>query len=311
MERSVNQKRLETFTLAAVASFFMSMLPVANVLMAMPVFFAASTDADRRRSAWLPPVIFLLVFAWKVFGSRETLNNSATWLSLAVESFVPFVIMISAGFVLLLDGRRFPARILSCCAVSAVAGFTLIALFSTQKEAAREFSEMYRKLTMSFFPNMLEAEIDRLYSYVVMVAAAILVPMGTGFAALSAYMGDLFLLRNVPDAEERTTHWRLADSWIWVFLLSWAAVVALKFLNTGTLPSILVLNVALTVSLLYYCDGLSVIAYRVRAKNPLISGRRVISPIVLISLLLPGLGTVLLVALMLLGVSETWIELRH
>ena len=94
------------------------------------------------------------------------------------------------------------------------------------------------------------------------------------------------------------------------FLGLWTIMLFKRFVSIPMSVNVLLNNLTLTCTLFYGLQGFSILLYNLRRKGSNISGIKLMGLLIILMMLLPGINVILVLALIGVGVLNTWIELR-
>lgn len=332
MQRDAVRDRLvRDSLLMVVASLLLYRLTFTNVLYTIPLLLLAPRFEDRKMAMLPVAAVFLLVVGGELFAARKALGFATTPLILTIGLFIPVVLLVAAAVWIWLREARSLVRYLASCAFMVVAGIGLAVWLQSGSEIVRKVEELYsstfRTLFSTFLPmtpasvategavqataetTVLGFDADVLFALCVRVVYHSFVPMCMALIGVSALISECVLHRQDAAWQQRVANWRLPENAIWVFLGAWTLVLVNMLFTLPASVSAFSLNLALSVSLLYLVQGLAILIFLVRKRNPLFTVARAVV-FVMLCMLLPGLNVLVVLALPLLGALETWITLR-
>jgi len=110
-------------------------------------------------------------------------------------------------------------------------------------------------------------------------------------------------------APVRLSRFKMPDRFIWVFLLSWAGIIADIFFGLGVFGYI-VWNFGLIAAFIFGLQGVGILRFFLERSN-LSRGLQLFLIVMLVVLLfIPGLNALLIIGIPIFGVSEVWIKYR-
>ena len=112
------------------------------------------------------------------------------------------------------------------------------------------------------------------------------------------------------DWEESVMRFSYPQDAIWGFIASWALVLILRFVSAPLLLEIAVMNVAFVWTVFYAIQGFTVVFARIRRRHRTVKSMTALIVVVAISLLIPGINFIVLLGIPLLGVLETFFDLK-
>jgi hypothetical protein len=146
----------------------------------------------------------------------------------------------------------------------------------------------------------------------VMILGAVLAPMMMAVMGFAFYVVLSFQSRGSEEPfVVRFSRIRLPEYGIWAFLGGWTLVLVLMLAKGGYLPRALTIQCALSISMLYAIQGFAIILFHLVKRNLIHRAGRLGFMVVILMFLVPGLNLLVVFALPLLGVTETWIAYRR
>lgn len=296
-------------------SLILYKLTASATLFVVPLLFVAPRLQDIKRA--LVPVVLVLVLlsGYNLYQVGFRLNEPVVRGSLAIGMFLPVALLIGAGVWIGFAKYRMLLRLLLASVFAAVMGFSLVIWFRSGSVSAMSTADSIRSTFEVLFPSLfgsaipLGMDIQLMFTLVVEIVEFAFLPLFLGQFGLSVMISELLMHRNDWLYQERMTRWQLPVNTVWVFLSSWTLVLATLLFIKVPLVACLAWNTALSVSLLYVVQGVSIASSVVRKRNPNATATRTFV-LAFLLVLIPGLNVIPLVALLLLGVSETWIRYR-
>lgn len=285
------------------------------ILLTVPLLFVAPRFHPAKWAlAPVGAVAVLLVGSQMVGVGGYSDDAPATAGVMMVGMYLPVSMLFGAGVWIGLAGRRMLKRLIIGSIPAAVGGFGLVLWFSGGSGSATATADVFRQMVETLVSSLLGSQppvgmdAKAIFDLVVVVVKQAFLPIFMGQFGLSVMVSELLINRSDRFFQERMIHWRLPVNAVWVFLGGWAMVLATMLVDMPVLDSV-AWNAALAVSLLYMVQGMSIAANYVLRKKPDATAAKIFV-LLLVLAMLPGVNVILLVALPLLGVSETWIGYR-
>jgi hypothetical protein len=298
-------------------SFILSQVTIGNILFTIPLIALAPRFFNRKQALIPVGIVALAVAIIELVRSSGFASAESRILGI-ISLFIPAILLIASVVWILLDGYPLFIRYLASVLFGVVASLVVVIWFSSPSEAAlrvdrvmnESFKALFTQLSASTIQN--DATLNLLYRSMVMILGAILAPMVMMLVGFASYMALSFQNRN---KEERFvvsfSRVRIPEVMIWVFLGSWTVVLMFILSKSGYLPLALSLQLALAVSVLYAIQGFAIILFWLVKRNLAHSASRVVIMALFLIVLIPGLNVLVVFALPLLGVTETWIAYRR
>jgi len=300
--------------LAVGTSLILYKLTASATLFVVPLLFVAPRLQDVRRALIPVVTVFFLLVGYNLFQVGSKLSDPVVRGSLAIGLFLPVALLIGAGVWIGLPHKRMLVRLAASSAFAALAGFLLVLWFRGGSDSAMKTAGSIQTVFELMIPSLLGSslplgmDVSLIFSLVVGIVELAFLPLFLGQFGISVMISELLLHRNDLDYQERMANWQLPVNVVWIFLGSWTVVLFTLLIEMPILAC-LAWNTALSFSLLYLVQGVSIASSLVRKRYPNVATTRIFVTMFLL-VLIPGLNVIPLIALLLLGVSETWIRYR-
>ena len=164
---------------------------------------------------------------------------------------------------------------------------------------------------LSVFPaDSLSMDISSVVQAVVNSMMLFFAPMGLMLLAVPVVISDINLNRYDEDWQYDFANMKLPDAYVWVLFASWALALLTNFVTA--IPfwiMALMWNLALSLSVLYFVVGVSILVAFARRRTAALTAGRIVLMVAL-ACIIPVVNMIVLFGLVLLGVLETWIRFR-
>ena len=300
--------------LAVGISLFLYQLAASSMLFVVPLLFFAPQFPSPRWALIPVAVVWVLIVGVQLAGLGGYLRDVSVFTALLVGFYFPVSLLVGAAIWIMLQQRRLFARLVSASSFAALFGMVLVWWLSGDSASAQATATVYRDLVEVMvvplfgeqLPLGMTAEV--LFQTVVSLVRIGFFPLFLGQFGFSAYISELMIHRRDESYQIRMSHWRLPDNAVWVFLGSWMVVLITLIVDIPLLASF-AWNAALACSLLYMVQGMAILAFLVRKRNPGANVSRIFF-LAFLLVMLPGVNVVFVLGLPILGVSETWVGYR-
>ncbi|HEY9054791.1 MAG TPA: hypothetical protein VIO60_08230 [Rectinemataceae bacterium] len=274
------------------------------------------------RSGWIASLAAALTI---VVGSGIRLAGLGGFAisSLAASSAPPLLLLVALGLINAKPGRIGRAgRIVLVAGLlsAAVSPFVFrIIMNPAFRQAMASFAEA--TLTASGMELSRGKAVDEAVGSALRIIGSGFAPMILGMLGFSWWMGSNLALRSrfLPiEEEERIARikaislwrFRVPQSALWPSLASWAFLFAVLVGKGGPVLSAVAWNIALFFACPYAVQGLGILGF-VQEAYPAARFLRLLGPLAVILLALsPAVGTIIIIGLPLLGITEVWIPYR-
>ena len=301
---------IRNLVLGVILGIVLSRLTIGSIFMTVPILLAC--PSVRKASARLLAfaAIALGVVVWTLIEFREILGTE--YLPMVfVSLYVP--IAVTAGSAVWTVGsgysRSSMRKFFWACIPVFVMGAALSVYFASEKSAPVRavLVESY----LSVFPtDSLSMDISSVVQAVVNSMMLFFAPMGLMLLAVPVVISDINLNRYDEDWQYDFANMKLPDAYVWVLFASWALALLTNFVTAIPLWIMaLMWNLALSLSVLYFVVGVSILVAFARRRTAALTAGRIVLMVAL-ACIIPVVNMIVLFGLVLLGVLETWIRFR-
>lgn len=302
-------------------SFALYVLGFTAFLFVLPLLLFYAKSGQRNQTLISFSSLLAFVLAYELVPLHESLGDPLSIGLLSVGLFLPIVLIGCSVIWVLLDSYRLLIRYIASCSFI---GFFVIILglwFNSKPEMVNALDATVIKIVESFLGSSQVTSVEttlslgipteEVYQLVKSALSCMLVPFGAGVFGFNAF----FSIANPKfpgdtEFDERVISWKLPDEMVWAFLASWLIILLGVVVDYNKLITIITLNIAIFLSLLYAIQGLAIILNYLKAKGSKMGAVRLFTIAAVIAILLQGLNIVIVIGLPILGVTETWFTYR-
>ncbi len=300
--------------LAIVLSLVLYRIAASSTLFIVPLLFFAPRFQPVKWALIPVGVVAVLIIGTQVVGLGGVLRDVSVFGALLIGFYMPISLLVGTGIWIILHSERILVRLLAASSFAAVFGFSLMLWLTGGSESAMATATVYREIIQVLAPSLfgetmpLGMNAETLFSAIVSLLRLGFLPIFIGQFGFSVFISDLLIHRSQWSYQDRMARWHLPENGVWVFLGAWSVVLVTLLVDMPVVESI-AWNVALSSSLLFMVQGMSILAFLVRKRNPGATATRIFL-LAFLLVMLPGVNVIPLIGLPVLGVSETWIGYR-
>lgn len=299
---------------AVVLSLVLYRLAASSTLFIVPLLFFAPQFRPNRWALLPVFLVALFLLGSQLIGLGGVFQDVSVAGALVVGFFMPLSLLVGTGIWIGLEVKGLLMRLLISSSFAAIFGIVLLLWLSGGSESAVATANAYKQIVEVMVPNLFGDQLplgmnaETMFKAVVSLVRMGFLPIFLGQFGLSVLISELLIHRAEWSYQDRMASWHLPEISVWIFLGGWTVVLATLVVDMPVLES-LAWNIALSSTLLYMVQGVSILAFLVRKRNPGATATRIFFLSFLL-VMLPGVNVIPLVVLPLLGVSETWIGYR-
>ena len=298
---------------AVVVSFFFFYLGFGEFIFVFPLLLLSTRFKKRVSALAILVEAFIVVF-------YTYLNRAEGELSLLLmlfELYIPLSLLAAGMTWLISEGKRIGIRLLLALLPS-ILFFIILYVFLEQEPALLDsfliLAEDVFEALLGPFIN-LGAMDGTLVSFIIerilRVIASLIIPLVLCFVCATCFSFESVLHSRESDWEDRVARLELDGRAIWIFLALWVLVLLFRFISVPTIAVVALFNVTLSYTILYAVQGFSVLYYNMRKKGRKLKSYTLFLILLAIALFIPGINFIIVLGLPLIGVLETFIELRR
>lgn len=153
--------------------------------------------------------------------------------------------------------------------------------------------------------------LDKILNVFLMAFLSLVVPSVSVFACANFYLKHRVLHSRENDFEDRIARLELKGYAIWVFLASWAGIFICRFISIPQAVVVALFNVAICISVPYVAQGFSVVFYHLRKKGSRMGSLNLLILLAALLMIAQGINIILILGLLVIGVLESFFELRR
>ena len=297
-------------------SFVLSRLLVGNMLFTIPLLVLQSRFSNRREALVPVGLLALLIMVTELFKARGALGSSEGRLLFLVSLFIPTILLVASAVWTALAGRATFHRYLVSSLFGVVASLLAVIWFSRPTPALLRLDALFYETFASLFGQNSnsafgDAAMQKLYRAAVMSVGAMLAPMCMVLVGFSSFVAMSWSRRTDVAFSATVSRWRVPDVLLWPFLGAWTVVLLLLVTKAPYLARALALQVALSLGVLYAVQGVAIIVHFLLRRGVHVNPSKLATFVFLLAFVVPGLNVLVIFALPLLGVTESWFTYRR
>ena len=301
---------LRNLIFSVILGIVLSRLSLGSAIMTVPVLMVCPRLKQKSVKIGAFCAILAGTVIWTVIQNRVLLNTEY-WPAILVSLFLPSCFTIgSAVWAIGADYSSSSMRKFFWASIPVFCMGVALGIFFAG-DGSLKIREILIENVMYMFPSdMLSVDLTPMIKGVVNSMALVFAPIAVLLLALPIVISDVNLNRFDEDWQYDFANMKLPDTYVWIFFGSW--VCALVFKLVSGIPSwalVLAWNLALSMTVLYFIVGVSILVAFARRRTAAITAGRIVFTVVLVCFI-PFLNIAAAVALPLLGVLETWIKFR-
>ena len=298
---------------AVVVSFFFFYLGFGEFIFVFPLLLLSTRFKKKVSALAILVEAFIVVF-------YTYLNRAEGELSLLLmlfELYIPLSLLAAGMTWLISEGKRIGIRLLLALLPS-ILFFIILYVFLEQEPALLDSflilaEDVFEALLSPFinFGAMDGTLVSFIIETILLVIASLIIPLVLCFVCATCFSFESVLHSRESDWEDRVARLELDGRAIWIFLALWVLVLLFRFISVPTIAVVALFNVTLSYTILYAVQGFSVLYYNLRKKGRKLKSYTLFLILLAIALFIPGINFIIVLGLPLIGVLETFIELRR
>lgn len=234
---------------------------------------------------------------------------------LMIEMFIPLSLSAAGIVWLSTKGMSVMKRLFMTLLPSLVLALACVAFFYSDRALLTDLQLLFEDAFAALVGPVLELILPgvdmSLIAYVALLSVVSLVlPVILCGICASCFIYETVLHSRESDWEEKVMCLEYNPDAVWGFIVSWALVLLLRFVSAPLLLEIAVLNVAGIWTVVYAVQGFSVVFARLRRRSAAMRSMTLLIIVIVLTVLLPGINFIILIGLPLIGVLESFFDLK-
>ena len=239
--------------------------------------------------------------------------NSLTYFFVGNNLFIPFALILGAMVWMHTKGEDVVKRLIYTIVPTLVLFILFAVVYTISPQSAEGVLSTYREIFVALFSEIFQLSnqaLNTMFDMVLEMMLSLVIPLVFINIVVVHYLYEASKNGNDVNFDKKIINFSLPYSFIYAFLGLWTIMLLKRFVSIPMSVNVIVNNLALLVTLFYGMQGFSIILYNLRRKGSTLSGTRMMGFLILSMILLPGINAILVLALVGVGVVNTWIELR-
>ena len=233
-----------------------------------------------------------------------------------ISMFIPLSLSAAGIIWLGTEGRGLLPRLFLTMAPALVFAAVLAVFIGTDRALLESIISLFQDAFAAMLSPVMSAVFPGLdvgfIAYVALLAAASLIfPVLLCGICAGCFIFESVLHSRESMWEEKVMRFEYPSNAVWGFIASWALVLLLRFVSVPMLLEIAALNLATVWAVIYAIEGFSVIFAHIRKRWEHVRSMTVLILLMVIGLFVPGINLIILIGLPLLGVFETFFDLKR
>ncbi|MBR2282691.1 MAG: hypothetical protein IJ863_08725 [Spirochaetales bacterium] len=301
---------LRNLILGAVLGVILSRFSIGSILMTVPVLLACRGVRRDGIKAGVFGAMLLAVTVWSLVSYRELIGTEY-WPVMLTGLYVPVAMIAGSAVWALTYGRSgsLMRRFFWAC-IPVFAMGLLMSLYFAIDESQGVRDIMVNSVLYYVRSDTLGVDFEPIVRMVVDSLMYYFAPMGVLLLAFPIVVSDVNLNRFDEQWQYDFANMKLPDTYVWVLFGSLALSLLSVWLKAFPVwLKALSWNLALSMMVLYFVVGVSILVAFARRRTAAITAGRIVFTVCLFCFI-PGLNVVAVFGLPVLGILETWIHFR-
>ena len=308
----MEKKDTRDIILLTVLSFILSCFSVGSLVFTFPLLLL-SKRYPKKITDTACVAVMVLAAGKQLYTSRDVLMNSLTYFFVGNNLFIPFALILGAMVWMHTKGEDVVKRLIYTIVPTLVLFILFAVVYTISPQSAEGVLSTYREIFVALFSEIFQLSneaLNTMFDMVLEMMLSLVIPLVFINIVVVHYLYEASKNGNDVNFDKKIINFSLPYSFIYAFLGLWTIMLLKRFVSIPMSVNVIVNNLALLVTLFYGMQGFSIILYNLRRKGITLSGTRMMGFLILSMILLPGINAILVLALVGVGVVNTWIELR-
>lgn len=300
------------FIISVVISFLLYLIPMGSIFFTFPLLLL-NKRCPKRLTDTACVAVLVLVLARDLFLVRASLGSSLTWALLMVSLFIPVSLILSAVVWVNSEDKDAVKRLMLSMLPSIAMFFAIGLWFLLSPDTAAAVVEAFKATYSALVSQLLDFSpefMDAVFSILVELTLSLALCMVFVNVAVVTFLAEAASHRFDSGFDERISLFKLPDNLIYAFLASWALILVKRFVDFPFSASLVVNNACFVITAFYALQGFAIAYFNLRKRRRSLASTRFFAFLFIFTLFLPVVNIIICLGMPLLGVAETWLNLR-
>lgn len=313
VERGKEKGELKTAVFSIVLSTMLYNIAIGQIFFILPLLLF-SMQFGKKKASLLVLIELAIIFALELWMNKPG-SEKLAWLHMILVLLIPLTLSASGMAWMWSDRKKTEARVMLAMvpfliAIGIVAAMLVFdtalrnGLYSMYSDA---FSMIFADIMKIIDPNM---NVELAFQLVLLTVLSFLLPMVFMVVCANGFVYETMKHSKESSWEDRVSCFELRENYIWCLILSWTLVLASRFISIPLVIQIAVLNVAGFWTSVYSVEGFTVVYARLRRNIQRLRSLTLFMIIFFISMVIPGINIIIILALPLAGALENFFDLK-
>ena len=300
--------------LLLVLSAVMSNIGFASLIAVAPLMFFAIRYGRKAGSVLIAAGFFLDLVITGMSGGLFTAGKLGASV-LLIDMFIPLSLSAAGIVWLATKGQNVMKRLFMTLFPSVLLALACVAFFYSDRALLDSLRVLFEDAFAALAGPVLEFVLPGVDMSVIVYAAlltvlSLVLPVVLCGVCASCFIFETALHSRESGWEEKVMRLEYSPDAVWGFIISWALVLLLRFISAPLLLELAVINVAGIWTVIYAVEGFSVLFARIRRRSPMVRSMTLLIIVLLLGTLVPGINFIVLIGLPLIGVLESFFDLK-
>lgn len=242
--------------------------------------------------------------------------SSFTFVEIAMMLYIPLSLSAAGIIWLHTKGMKFIKRLFLSILPSVALILIFVVLFVVDRALFDEIVSTYKNA----FVDMLKPIFDQIgmavedYEFIFTVFmlsfCSLILP-----SVLTAVCANCFIYETVLHSKEREWEDRVSaiefnPNYVWAFIIAWGLVLLSFFISMPTPVLVVVMNLAISLAVLYSIQGFAVLYTWLRRSMERLKSMTLFIVLFIFATVIPGLNFIILLGLPILGLLESFFDMK-
>lgn len=301
--------------IALFLSTLMYELNLSTFLFASPLMIYAIRHG-KNRSLVLFLLQAIIVVAIELTTHLGVFSNSISLLALLFSLAIPLMLLASGAIWLYAEKHKLLVRILLSLLPVCVISVAFLIFYAVDVTLFEGLYDYYKNAFASSLGELLgkmlgDIDYEILFSLLASCFLSMVLPFLTVAVCATSFIYETGLHSRESDWEDRVQSYEFPTDFVWTFIVSFALLLIFHFVSAVPLAlMVVIMNLTGLFTVLYSIQGFTVVYARLRKRMMNLKSMTLFIVLFITSLVVPGINFIVIFGLPLLGLLESFFDLK-
>lgn len=290
-------------------------LGIASVFFISPLLLFAARYGKKNGSILILLGVLVCFLLELIEFIPSGLTDGTTLLELALAMYIPMSLS-AAGIIWIYTGRlKLIPRIFLLVLPSVFLVVMYVAVFLADRALFDALYSSYQDAFVAGFGQIFESfginlDLSWFFLLFLITLSSMILPVTLTAVCANCFIYETVLHSKESNWEDRVKAIEFPSDMVWAFIVSWALILLFYFISVPIVVEVIVLNIGLMFCVVYAIQGFAVVFTWLKRSMERLRSMSLFIVFFIASTVIPGINFIILLGLPLLGLLESFFDMK-